>query len=266
MLEVISLGAGVQSSTMALMAAKGELTPMPDCAIFADTGWEPKKIYDWLTWLENQLPFPVYRVNGGNIIDDLFNKKNKFTVIPFHLKDEKGKTSIGKRQCTNDYKIQPIRKKMRDLLGLKRYQHAGKKLLARQWIGITKEESLRAKPNRDVYIENVFPLLDANMHRLDCIKWMEKNNFPKPSKSSCIGCPFKSDLHWREMKINEKEEWEEAVRTDNLIRNPSNYGEKKAKQYMHKSCTTLHEVDFRTAEDKGQLNLFINECEGMCGV
>jgi hypothetical protein len=40
-LHVISLGAGVQSTTMALMAAHGEITPMPDCAIFADTGAEP---------------------------------------------------------------------------------------------------------------------------------------------------------------------------------------------------------------------------------
>lgn len=36
-IHVISLGAGVQSSTMALMAANGEITPMPKCAIFADT-------------------------------------------------------------------------------------------------------------------------------------------------------------------------------------------------------------------------------------
>ena len=35
---VLSLGAGVQSSTLALMAAKGEVTPMPDVAVFADTG------------------------------------------------------------------------------------------------------------------------------------------------------------------------------------------------------------------------------------
>jgi hypothetical protein len=38
-MKVISLGAGVQSSVMALMAAEGELTPMPDCAIFSDTQW-----------------------------------------------------------------------------------------------------------------------------------------------------------------------------------------------------------------------------------
>lgn len=67
MLRVLSLGAGVQSTTMALMAAHGEIGPMPDCAIFSDTGWEPKAVYDHLEWLEQQLPFPVHRVERGNI-------------------------------------------------------------------------------------------------------------------------------------------------------------------------------------------------------
>ena len=40
MLRILSLGAGVQSTTLALMAAHGEVEA-PDCAIFADTGWEP---------------------------------------------------------------------------------------------------------------------------------------------------------------------------------------------------------------------------------
>lgn len=50
-LRVISLGAGVQSTTMALMAAAGEIGPMPDCAIFADTGWEPAAVYEHLARL-----------------------------------------------------------------------------------------------------------------------------------------------------------------------------------------------------------------------
>lgn len=37
-LRALSLGAGVQSTTMALMAAHGAIGLMPDCAIFADTG------------------------------------------------------------------------------------------------------------------------------------------------------------------------------------------------------------------------------------
>ena len=44
MIRILSLGAGVQSSTLALMIAHGEL-PMVDHAIFADTGAEPAGVY-----------------------------------------------------------------------------------------------------------------------------------------------------------------------------------------------------------------------------
>ena len=67
--HIISLGAGVQSSTMALMAAHGEITPMPTAAIFADTQSEPQSVYQWLNWLEQQLPFPVIKVTKGNLLE-----------------------------------------------------------------------------------------------------------------------------------------------------------------------------------------------------
>ncbi len=66
-IHIISLGAGVQSSCMSLMAAAGEILPMPTAAIFADTQAEPASVYRWLDWLEKQLPFPVHRVTAGNI-------------------------------------------------------------------------------------------------------------------------------------------------------------------------------------------------------
>jgi 3'-phosphoadenosine 5'-phosphosulfate sulfotransferase (PAPS reductase)/FAD synthetase len=68
MKTIISLGAGVQSSTMALMAKHGEITPMPEFAIFADTQSEPSSVYRWLDWLGQQLPFPIIRVTKGNSI------------------------------------------------------------------------------------------------------------------------------------------------------------------------------------------------------
>ena len=63
-LRVLSLSAGVRSTTLALMAAHGEVGPMPDCAVFADTGLEPRAVYDHLAWLmsPNVPPFPVYVV------------------------------------------------------------------------------------------------------------------------------------------------------------------------------------------------------------
>lgn len=70
-LRVLSLGAGVQSTTLALLAAHGVIGPMPDCAIFADTAWEPQAVYDHLAWLmsPNLLPFPVHVVSAGSLRD-----------------------------------------------------------------------------------------------------------------------------------------------------------------------------------------------------
>jgi 3'-phosphoadenosine 5'-phosphosulfate sulfotransferase (PAPS reductase)/FAD synthetase len=60
----LSLGAGVQSTVMALMADRGDFGAIPDVAIFADTGWEPEKVYKHLDWLESELKnFKILRVN-----------------------------------------------------------------------------------------------------------------------------------------------------------------------------------------------------------
>ena len=65
---ILSLGAGVQSTTLALMAARGDLPtqfPQPLAAVFADTGWEPASVYRHLEWLidtvGSTLPIHVVR-------------------------------------------------------------------------------------------------------------------------------------------------------------------------------------------------------------
>ena len=58
-MSIISLGAGVQSTAMALLAHHKEIKP-PDYAVFADTGWEPQAVYDHLDWLESYLNFPCF--------------------------------------------------------------------------------------------------------------------------------------------------------------------------------------------------------------
>lgn len=75
MLRVLSLGAGVQSSTLALMMARGEIEPAQH-AIFADTQWEPAAVYEWLGWLETQLPLPVHRVTAGSLRDAVMRQAN----------------------------------------------------------------------------------------------------------------------------------------------------------------------------------------------
>jgi len=266
-LTVISLGVGVQSSTMLLMAAKGEL-PKVDCAIFADTGYEPKSVYNYLNLLKKIVKFPVYQVSKGNIKDDMVNsiKNNtKFPTAPFFTQNAiTGKKGMLRRQCTFDYKIQPIRKKLRELCDVGYKKRFPKDKYIEQWIGISTDEIQRMKPARDPYILNRHPLIEANMSRQDCINWMKKNEFPLPEKSACIMCPYHNDAYWHFMKTERPSEFADAVEFDKSIRT----GAKNIKDnlYLHKSCKNLNEVEFNKKENDKQLDMFNNECEGMCGV
>jgi len=247
-LHVISLGAGVQSSTMALMAARGEIGPMPNAAIFADTGWEPKAVYDWLDWLEKQLPYPVWRVSRGNLRDKVL--KAGYSDVPFYTK--KG---LGRRQCTWQFKLRPIQTTIREKL------KAHHKNPVKCWVGISTDEYTRMKISSVKYIENVWPLIAARKSRSDCLLWMERNGYPTPPRSACLGCPFKSNNEWRHTKKNEAE-WAQTVADDYAIRN---LGTSDMEQFMHKDMVPLDKADLSTAEDRGQYS-FLDECEGMCGV
>ena len=36
--------------------------------------------------------------------------------------------------------------------------------------------------------------------------------------------------------------------------------------FLHRSCKPLDEIDFRTDVERGQMLLWDDECEGMCGL
>lgn len=265
-LRIISLGAGVQSTTMALLAAHGIIGPMPDCAIFADTGWEPKAVYEHLKWLmSGVLPFPVHVVSAGNIRDHIVRGENttgqRFATVPWFT----GDGGMGRRQCTREFKIDPLARKQRELLGCRPRQRipAGS---VEVWIGISTDEAIRMKPSRDAWQVNRWPLIEQGMSRRDCTSWLLGMDYPLPPKSSCIGCPYHSDAQWREIR-ERPEEWADAVAIDRLIRQDgTTMRGMRAHQYMHRSLKPLDEVDLRTHEERGQPDLFNNECEGLCGV
>jgi hypothetical protein len=270
MITVISLGAGVQSSTMALMAAHGELTPMPDCAIFADTGAEPKGVYDYLDWLTSVLPFPVHIVvaPGADLRTRMLNAKdqpNSDWRPPLYAINDIGEAGPLNRQCTRYYKIRPIQRKMRELLGIKPHSPGPKTVIAEQWIGISLDESIRMKPSSVRYSKNRWPLIEQRMRRWDCLQWMQRHGYPKPTKSACTFCPYRDNAGWRAMRDNDPASWADAVAIDAAVRNNLPKVRKNS-VFVHRSLKPLDQVDLSTPEDRGQLNLFLNECEGMCGV
>lgn len=113
--RALSLGAGVQSSVLALLLSRSDprLAELgytkPDAAIFADTGWEPDYVYSHLDWLEKQLDYPLIRVSDGdlktNVKQGLTVSGHHFVDVPFFVVDGDGKKGMLRRQCTNHYKI-----------------------------------------------------------------------------------------------------------------------------------------------------------------
>ncbi len=273
MLNIISLGAGVQSSTMALMAAHGEIKPLPDAAIFADTQNEPADVYQWLDFLQKTLPFPIYRVTKGNLwtesIRPRVSKKNEKTYFKFYVptftSTEPGqKKKQLTRKCTTDFKVIPIVQNLRKLANIPR---GCKEIRIHCWIGISLDEAARMKPSRTAWIKNVFPLIENRLTRADCVKWLTQNKFPIPSKSACIFCPYHNDGLWRDMKANRPWDFAKAVEFEKSLEGKKQkVAGLKSKEFLHQSRVPLDQVDFSTAEQRGQLNFFINECEGLCGV
>lgn len=221
-IRILSLGAGVQSTTIAEMISRGDLPPV-DAAIFADTGWEPKAVYQHLDQLSQRMPFPIYRVSRGNLRDDLISGHNstgqRFAPVPWFLMGRDGKIGMGRRQCTAEYKLRPIQRKIVELLGGKR-RRGGCQMI----IGISLDEAMRRKPSRVRYIENEWPLLELQMTRQDCLRWMQERQLPMPPKSSCIGCPFHSDAQWRALA---HDEFADAVAVDIAIRNKVRLGKQQ---------------------------------------
>ncbi len=155
-LRVLSLGAGVQSTTLALMAAHGEIEP-PDCAIFADTQWEPAAVYDHLRWLISVLPFEVEIVSQGNIRVGLEQRRNttggRFAAIPWHTINPNGSHGMGRRQCSSEYKLTPIMHAIREQLGKTKHAYIAPGTVE-VLLGISRDEAQRMRTARQRYMTN----------------------------------------------------------------------------------------------------------------
>lgn len=292
LLRVLSLGAGVQSSTLYLMAVKGAWGDRgPTLAVFADTQWESRRVYDWLAELERigGDVIPIISVTAGNIRDDLVSgieRGHRIANIPFHAVLD-GKKSMLRRTCTKEYKLEPIRKTVRREYDRIRAERGITGKLAvgsvEQWIGISTDEATRMRDSDVAYITNRYPLIEQDMSRADCLIWMAEHRYPAPPKSSCIGCPYHDDALWADMRENDPEAWADAVDFDRWLRSSGGITtdgkgvlrglRKGGAAFLHGSLRPLDEAPLthgEKADDKdsrrGLLNLFENECEGMCGV
>lgn len=276
MKRILSLGAGVQSTAVLLLSISGELEPI-DCAVFADTGWEPQAVYKHLEWLEGvakEAGIPIHRIDcGRNIKEDALRatvrgtkgKGQRHANMPFRTINPDGSEGMIRRQCTKEYKVEPLDRKIRALSGLKpRERQRGRGPQVEQWFGISSDEKQRMRLSKHWWAINYYPLVeDLGMTRQDCLHWLRDRWKITPPRSACIACPYRTNEEWRWLKDHYPGEYQEAIEFDDAIRTR---GGMHGKLYVHRSCRPLSEVDLSTAEDHGQARLWDDECAGMCGV
>lgn len=268
-IKVLSFGAGVQSTTLLRMMIHGEIEPAKH-AIFSDTGWEPQAVYENMEKMRLEAEnagIKFHVVSRGNIRKDSLDPESKFASIPVHVVNLQGEHAMARRQCTNEYKLQPIIKKLRELAGLKRYGRS-KEHLVTSIIGISLDEIARMKHGPFPWIVNQYPLVDRRMTRQDCLDWNNNHDYDLPPRSACIGCPYHSDEEWANMKTHDPGSWADAVDFDEQLRSSPDISQRmfQGRSYLHRQRIPLSVVDFEIGNQEKPTDMFNNECEGMCGV
>jgi hypothetical protein len=261
-IPILSIGAGVQSSCLGMMMVHGYI-PKADVAIFADTGSEPRNVYLWLEWLKDAMRsggIPIVTTMQGKgltkAVEDACSGKETRVSTPPVFTENGGRVY---RQCTWDYKVMPIRRKLKELYG--------KKAKFDMTCGISFDERQRCKPSDVKFITNEYPLADLGMTRSDCKRWMAKHGYTIPPRSACVYCPNRCNTEWALMRDLAPDDFAEACRIDDLMRD--GLPNLKERAYVHRQLVPLRDADLRSDIDLGQgilPGMGWADCEGMCGV
>lgn len=267
--HILSLGAGVQSTTVYLLAMDGAFHL--DAAVFADTGDEPKAVYAHLEWLQS--------LNGPRIIErsvahlsvDLIAGVNSYgkpcaTTVPLYTPMPDGSIGQTKRQCSKNYKVLVVEKAIRrDVLSLAPGRRIPRGTSVHQYFGISLDEAGRALRIRERVTLPHFPLIDRRWTRADCLRFLASRVPHQVPRSACVYCPYKSDAEWMDLRNSSPDDWGRAVEVDAALRlTRRKVGhDKDAKLFVHRTCVPLDQVQFR---HERQFNMFTTECEGVCGV
>ncbi|MFC0532116.1 hypothetical protein [Phytohabitans kaempferiae] len=258
-LRMLSLGAGVQSSTLLVLAATGAI-PTFDAAVFADTGWEPAAVYRHLLRLSviaDAAGIPLVRVSNGHIRDDALDPRHRFASMPLFTLGPNGEQGMARRQCTNEYKIKPIKREVRARLGYPHPRRVPAGVYAQMAIGISVDEIGRARDADVRYMRHTFPLLDLGWRRGDCVTFLAEHGLADTPRSACVGCPFHNDVFWQRLKSGSPREWADAVAFDAAIRHGSARANAdghplRGRFFLHSARIPLDQVELRSDRGAGR--------------
>lgn len=255
----LHLGAGVQSSALVEMIVEGVL-PRVDLVLFADTGNEPDWVYAQAKYLEKRcesvgIPFSTVKKPGLGLVEASMHSEGCWAAMPLFTRNADGTVGRMKRQCTNEFKIEPCDDELRDWLV--EMGHATEKdgrrtvksnVYVENLYGISADEQYRAGKRGPGWQKAVYPLIDLGMTREGCVKWLKERGLPVPLKSSCKICPYHDNPYWLWLQAEHPTVFEEVCQYDDWLRTPeakNRLPSLKQDCYLHESCVPLRQIDFR---------------------
>lgn len=272
-LVTVSYGGGTESSVLLLMAARGEIEPMPDCAVWADTGNEPESTHRMVAYMQVEMPFPVIAVSAMRPILSAFaagvssRGHPSGGPVPLFTLDANGERGMTRRFCTREFKLEPLRQVWRSLLGVGYGERVPRGTNVEVWLGISMDEIGRMRPARGRWQTYRWPLIEQRMTRAACQEYWQRYapaDAPPLARSACIMCPYQSRAEWMRHKDEEIEAVADAeVAYQRVQRERGN----PMGQFLHPQRIPLRDaLAADLAACDAQPSMFDLECEGVCGV
>jgi len=232
-MKILSCGAGMQSTALALMACEQAITctslypdvPIYDAIIFCDLGLEPvwvKQQVEFILCVCEEAGIPFYILDAPLYQDFLRNFGQRRTVsIPWWTLMEDGHKSKMPRNCTIDYKIETISKYVRwEVLGYRKGQRLRleDRKAHEMHMGFSYEEQKRCKESTNPMFVNRYPLVEMKLVRADNYAYIRDVWGLETRASACTFCPFHRNYFFRYLRENLPEEYAQLVMVDELLR------------------------------------------------
>lgn len=264
-MKILSCGAGMQSTALALMSCENKkygdnrhpLVPIYDAILFCDLGEEPRWVYDQVYFIQSAceevgIDFYVLESDLYSHYMDKFGH-SRVVSIPFWSVDEDGKKGKMMRNCTLEFKINIMQKFVRmNLLGYKKGQRTKQEDMKahEMHLGFSIEEKKRCRDNPHKMFVNKFPLCELGLERKDNYAYIKDVWGLETKASACNFCPFHRNYFFRHLKNNYQEEYGKLIELDNLLEDGQPNTKIRSKLYISRSRKRIKDLSDEECDDK----------------
>lgn len=267
-MKILSCGAGMQSTALALMScenassqSKAQAIPYPavpvyDLVVFCDLGFEPPWVMRQVEFIRNAcgaagIPFKV--LDSPLYSDFMKNFGERRTIsVPWWTLGKNGHKSRMPRNCTIDYKVEMISKYFRwEVLGYRKGQRLRPedRKAHEMHMGFSAEESRRCKESPNAMFVNRFPLVEMGLTRADNYAYIKDVWGLETKASACAFCPFHQNYFFKYLKENLPAAYKKLVGVDELLRDKNPKPPMDSDLFISRSRKRLAELTDEDCDD-----------------